>query len=249
MTARGESSCFLLRRDEKSWSVYDDAGKRICETSKVTTQYVAELTEEVKVDRKALEQDAREFLLNDDLSLIACAEGHSGAAAADHSNFSVLCLRMIIEASQEDLKHVFVVDSRRWSCRTVGLVADLQRVSDRMTDVYLERFRWLNYSFPLVDDHFITTFSARLARVRTKYFKDLIGNCAAVGKLNPELVPGLQYRWMSASPDDREEFARHVTKTMREGIVGRPSMAEVFSQDVVERHGSEVIRALQKMMR
>jgi hypothetical protein len=248
MIARGEFDCLLLRRAEDSWLVYDPGGKMLGESNDVTSQYVAEALETVAVDRALFEQETREFLLNDDLSLIACAEGHAGASAADHSNLSVMCRHMIVEAPEDDLRHVFLVESRRWPCRVAGLFADMSRMSGPTTDVFIDRVKWVKSSWPLVTHHHLTTLADRLAQVRPRYVRELLTACANAAKVSPDVEAAMQTTWTLAGPGYRYRFALRAATVMQEGILYRPTAPETFSDEIVARHAKDLIKEFRAMM-
>lgn len=248
MVARGGSTCLLLRRDETSWIVYGRGGAVVGESDDVISKHIEETTDVVSVDRSTFERSTREALFNEDLSLIACAEGHAGASAADHSNIAVMCRRMIVEASAEDLKHIFLVDSHQWPCRVLGLFADLSRLSGEMTDVFIDRSKWLKSSWPLMAKHHITTLADRLTNGRQRFVMDLLAECADAASFDRILVPGLQAAWMCAGPSYRYRFALFAVETLRDGILFSPRTPEVFSPEVVALHAKDLLKAFREMM-
>lgn len=247
MAARGEAACYLLQRSEDSWIVYGRDGTTIGESKDVVTQHVTEAPTVVSVDRDLFLQDVREFMFNDDLSLLACSEGHVGASAADHSNFAVLCRRMILEANEKDIQHVFVVESRRWPCRVAGVVADLSRMSGEMTDIYIDRRQWLQKSWPLVDTHHFDVLADRLARIRHKYVMEVIESCGDAARFTRELITGVQASWMVAGPGAKYRCVRQVVELLRDGIQFKPREAEVFSEEILTRHCRAVFNLFAKI--
>jgi hypothetical protein len=249
MVGRGESAHHFLRRDETSWSIYDRTGELLGESQNITNRHIEEVTDTVQVDRSILEADVREFMLNEDLTLIACAENHAGASAADHSNFSVICRRMLMEADAQDLRHVFIVEGRKWPCRVVGVVADLTRLSGKMTDVFVDRVRWLRNSWPLVAEHHADVFAERLAKTRSSYVLELLEDCGKSAGVSSDIVLGIKSMWSLAGPGLRYRCAQQIVSTLREGITLAPQTPETFTSDIVDQHGKRVIQACQKLLR
>ena len=249
MVGRGEASSHLLRRDETSWAVYDHTGGFVGESQSVTGRHVEEMHTTVAVDRSLLEADAREFLLNEDLTLIACAEGHAGASAADHSNLSVICRRMIMEADATDLRHMFVVDGRRWPCRVMGVMADMSRLSGKMTDIFVERVKWLRNSWPLVAEHHDDVFAERLAKTRSAYVLKLLDDCGEAAGTSADIMLGVKSMWSLSGPGLRYRCAQQIVLTLQEGIAFSPGEAEMFTDGIVDRHGKSVIQTCQKLLR
>ncbi len=242
-------SGFMLREDEKSWQLYDGHGRHFRQVDNVTNEIVSESSGVISVDRGVIESDVRDLMMNDDLVLIGCAEGHAGASAADHSNFSVMCRKMIIEAKPADLRHIMLVESRRWSCRVIGMVVDLSRLSGEMTDVFIDRSPWLRQSWPLVSHHHADTLADRLAKARANYTAELLRECSRAAGLGEELALGLQTSWALAGQGPRYRFAQRLVSVLSEGLIYAPATAEKFSDDIIAAKGHEVVRGYQKLLR
>ncbi len=182
------------------------------------------------------------------LSLIVCAEDHAGASAADHSNFVIVCRRMLIEASASDLEHFYIVESQRWPCRMTGIYANVGELSPAMQDIYLERFKWLSNSWPLNARHHIHILADRLVRSRSRYVTDLLHNCGHAARMSPEMILTLQSKWMLASTGAQYRFAQHLVETLREGMLFEVNQAEVFAPSIVESRGAEAIKDFQTLL-
>jgi hypothetical protein len=233
---------FFLRSQEHSVRLYEQHGKIVKNLTAPSFEALYDLEESIRTDRDAMLHEAREILNNQRLILIVCAEGHAGASAADHSNFVIACRRMIIEASTTDLEHIFVVESRRWPCRVTGIYADITALSPAMQDIYLERYKWLSNSWPLNTQHFLSMLADRLVRSRSSYVTDLLHDCGLAARMSPEMILTLQSVWMLASTGAKYRFAQHLVKTLQEGILFEVHDAEVFTPEIVESHGADVIR-------
>ena len=250
MASLGQFDNFLLRESESTWSVFDHRGKPLIASTKgVVGKHVAEASGVVQVDRVAIEREAREILFNDDLSLVSCSEGHAGASAADHSNFSVLCRRMLMDAAPDDLRHMFIVDSRQQACRVVGLMVDVARLGREMTDVFLDRAEWVKKSWPLLTRHHTDVLASRLAECRPRYVSDVIGECGRASGVAADTIIGLQTQWTLASPSAKYHFAQHLVATLIDGIRFIPGQAETFDSETIVLRAREVLAEFRTRLR
>jgi hypothetical protein len=245
MTSRGEFSCMLLRVAETSWFVYDRDGNALCQTTNPTASHATLETKksEELAEKPEVEKRAQEFLLNEDLTLIACSDEHKDASAADASNFSVLCSRMIKEASAEDLRHVFVVSGRDTS-QFDGLVADFSRLSGSMADVFIDRAKWLRNGWPLVASHHLDVLADRLARVRAAYMSELIDTCCTLSKASANTTLGVKAAWAVAGPGVKYRRSRDIVERLKNGIMLTPNSAEIFSEDVIRKNSHTILQIL-----
>ena len=249
MAAMGSYGCLLMRDTAESWDVYDGDGEFIEKSSDVIQNQVGEVMDHVEVNREDLVREARETLLNDDLSLIACAEHHAGASSADHSNFVVVCRRMIIDAKPHDMQHIYIVESKQWPCRVTGIFADVNCLSSDMQDVFLDRVKWLNKSWPLLKHHHLEMLADRMAKTRPRYVSDLLADCGRAAGLSPDLILGMQSTWAIASPGAKYRFAHHLVTALQSGLMFYPGQVEEFDPDVVERYGKVVVDNYRSILR
>lgn len=246
----GDCSIYLLRRSEKVFDIYGAQGQLIAEKQEdVIGTPPKRVTKEVEVDCKVVLEEAREALCNNDLTLLACYEDHLGASAVDHSNFSVLCRRMIVEASKRDLEHFYLVESKAHECRVFSIVGDLSRVSSELQDKYLDRWDWLENSWPLLVEDHRSALAARLAYVREAYVTKILNACAVSAGWPNERRIALVEAWSVAPPGARYRFAQHLVHALHTGILLAPHKAEMFADDVIEQRGPEVIERYQSILR
>lgn len=241
---------FLLRHGEEAWDVYDAEGKleSLC-YDVLSEPAVSEAPVVIEIDREYLQRRVRNFIGDDRLSLIACAEAHPGASAADHSNFVVMCRRMILDAKPPDLEHVYVVEPKEWDCRVVTLFADVSSLSTAMQDMFLDRVKWIKNNWPMVSAHWEETFADRLARSRIAYVSSLLRECAAHAGMTQEMSLTLLTKWSLASVGSKYVFAQHIVRTMKEGVhytVGEP---ESFDPEIVKQKAGEVVKDFRTMLR
>lgn len=86
---------YLRRRGDGYWERWDIHGQATNGGNSLLVIPYRESTAPVSVDRAEFLQEARVLTGSAGMSLLACREGHAGASAADHSNFNVVCRRMI----------------------------------------------------------------------------------------------------------------------------------------------------------
>lgn len=241
LAGRGGFTCFLMRVSPDRWDVYGGDGKLILKGSAVTGSQVPECSHVVPVDRARLRQEVRETLFNPQLHLIVCSEAHAGASAADHSNFAIITYRMILEARPEDLEHVFLVDSRLFPCQTTAILADVPRLSPEMQDIYLDRYKWLENGWPLTPSHHLEMLAQRLGKFRWGFVMQLMMDCGKAAGMSPDQISDVQSRWTLASLEAKIRFAQHLVQRLREGLLFGPRAGEVFDDEIISSHGTEVM--------
>ena len=244
-----DTSSFFLRSDEQDVKLYDYRGKFVRNLEAPSFNAIPESEDIIPVDRDLMIHEARDLLKQPQLSLIVCAEDHAGASAADHSNFVIICRRMIIEASPADLEHFYVVESQRWPCRMTGIYANIGELSSEMQDIYLERFKWLSNSWPLNARHHMDMLADRLVRARSRYVTDLLQECGRVAGMSHDLILTLQSKWMLASPGSKYRFAQHLVETLKDGLLFEINQAEAFDPTIVDKHGAAVVKDFRQILR
>lgn len=245
---RDESDAFFLRHDERIVEMYDAAGKLSKKLPKPEYPYTCPDATALQIDRSILLQQMRTALRQPQLSLLACAEDHAGASAADHSNFGMLCRRMIMESGKADLDQFYVGEHKMWTCGVSCIYADVSALSSSMQDIYLERHKWLKKSWPLSARHHFETLADRFARIRENYITDLLRDCGFAAGMSGEMILTLQSKWMLASPGVRYRFSQHLIDKLKDGLIYTPAEAEVFDPSYVEIHGAEAIRSYRTLL-
>lgn len=240
---------YYLRRDLNDVSRYDRDGKIIAKITEPTYPAGPELEHSITVNHHSLLQEARSVLRNDNLSLIVSVEDHAGASAADHSNFVIICRRMLIEAEPADLRHFYVVESRQWECRVTGIYADVGALSSAMQDAYIDRYRWLANGWPLNSQHHLDMLADRLVRARSSYVTSLLHACGNVAHMSDEIILTLQSRWMIAPPGAKYRFAQQIASTLRDGILLDARRAECFTDAIIKQLGAEAIKDFKHILR
>ena len=233
---------FILRHTEHRASRYDSQG-RLSEQLTQPNFIPAIAPEEIlQTSREAMLQEARTALRNEGASLIVCAENHSGASAADLSNFVIICRRMIMEASNADLAQFFMVDHKIWPCRITGIYADISALTESMQNIFLERYKWLSQSWPLNIRHHAETLAERFVNARSSYITNLLCDCGRAAGMSDEMILTLQSKWMLSSPGARYRFAQHLIGALKDGLTYTPFEAEIFEEAHVGIHGAAAVR-------
>lgn len=232
---------YLLRYDENAWDVYGPSGDFVSKYEDVTGKHVAEFPGVVDVDHEVMLHEARQILRDDDVSLLAGSSWHAGSSSVDMSNFAVMTRRMIADSKPEDLEQIFIIESRLYDCRVVGIYADVSKLTQRMQDTFLERWKWVDRGWPLVCEHHTDVLADRLTKVRSDYVSEIIGRaCDAAGK---PLTTGqaVRSKWAMAGPTAKFKMARKLVEVLREGLVYRHREAEVFEEEFVDSASSKLL--------
>ena len=202
----------------------------------------------VEILRDEFTDEARLFSGDASLSLVTCVDDHAGASAADHSNFAVMFRRMIEDASPADLDHVCIVESRRWPCPVTGIFANVANLSPAMQDIFLDRIKWIQNSWPMVSNAHREILAERLAKYRTDYVHELLRNCARAARWSEERTLAMSAKWILASPAPKLRLARHLVDTLQEGLRFERNAAETFDPQVVKKRGRLVIKDYKRRM-
>lgn len=245
----GKHKEFFLRHGESEIDQYNRSARFMSKFRRPAFIGAPDSEEDLRADRELVLREAREATHNHDLSLLACAEDHAGASAADHSNFAIVCRRLIMEAEQEDLEQFYVSESHHRPCRVTSILADIRSLSGAMRDEYLDRHKWLTKSWPLNNAHHADALANRLVSSRSRYVTDLLQECGEAARMAPAAILSMQSRWMLAAPSAKYAFAQRLVSILSEGLQFFLNGAETFSADVVKRRGHEVIRNYSKVLR
>ena len=239
---------YQLRFDDDDWEFYDECGKATGPFSCLLETHATESTTAVAVDCSAFLSETCELIGDQGLALLARVEAHAGASAADHANFRILVRRMIHDACAADLEHIYLINSRKWPCQVTGLFADVARLTARMQNVFLDRVKWLQNSWPLAEREFREIFAERLVQLRHGYVGALLRDCSRAAGMAEERITAMLAKWALASSDPKHRFALHIVETLREGLVFQKNTAEPFSPEVVQHLGAFVVKDYKKRL-
>jgi len=239
---------YLFRPGDSSWELSNVHGKIIDRSDCHPAFPCRESTAAVPVDRAAFLQEAYQLTCDNGLRLLACRECHANASAADHSNFNVVCLKMICEAGHADLDQIVLIDSRNWPCRVTGVFANVSKLSHDIQDIYLDRMKWLLKSWPLPSDDYFGLLAIRMAYYRQNFVCNLLRHCGRVAGMAEERSTAMVAKWMLASPFPGFGFALHIVEMLHEGMIHHQASAETFSPEIVERRGAVVVKDYEKRL-
>lgn len=241
MAKNSEYDAFFLRRNEQVVDLYDSKGNHSKRLPRPTYPSARESEDVLKLDRDVMRGQVRKVLRTQGLSLLACHEEHAGANAADHSNYIILCRRMIMEASRKDIEQFYICEHKSWPCRVSCVYADVSALSPDMQNIYVERHKWVSRSWPLNTKHHFDTLADHFSRVRNGYVTDLLMDCGHAAGMSGEMILTMQSKWMLASPGVRYRFSQHLVDKLKDGLIYTPAEAEVFDPSYVEVHGAAAV--------
>lgn len=235
---------YLLRHSSNAWDVYDASGKLVGVTKSVGKESAShDHRDVIDIDYDYFVEEGRKALGDRDTSCLIHVEGHRGAKAVDHSNFVVVCRRLVLEADTRDLKHFYMAESRQWPCRVLGLYANVSKLSARMQDAYLERVRHIKHSRPLIQEHHQEMLADRLVNSRAEYASTLIRQCALAAKMSEDLILGIMTAWSMTHDKNRYSLALHIVRTLYDGIELSSTEPETFDATTIATLGPKAIAA------
>jgi len=243
----GRYSHFLLRHGEKAWDVYGEDGKIDSYCSEVVSSHIRENTSEVDVNADTLLAEAIEVTMETQLQVICRAESHAGARAVDHANFTRVVRALVIDASDKDLRHIYLVDSRAYDCRTVSVCANLRRMSLEAQNAYLDMHAMLKNSVPLDPQHHLDVLASRLSRSRDAYVGEVIRACC-IQKGGQELATSVEVRWHLADMHQRHAFCTRLTHLLSHAIVYEGTKPETFVEEAVMVKSLEILDILSDVL-
>ncbi len=233
---------FFLRHSEHRATRYDSQGRLSGQLTQPAFIPTIASEQILRASREAMIKDARTAIRDQNATLVVCAEDHSGASAADFSNFVIICRRMIMEANNADLAQFFIVDHKIWPCRITGIYANISALTESMQNTFLERYKWLSQSWPLNIRHHAETLAERFVNARSSYVTNLLYECGRADGMSDEMILTLQSKWMLSSPGARYRFAQHLIDTLKDGLAYAPFEAEIFEESYVKIHGATAVR-------
>lgn len=231
---------FALCSSDSRWDVYDRKGKSLgTRTNIAPAGLFREVTTPVQVNLDDYVRSARD-ILGESACCLTWAEHHSHASSVGHSNMVVVARQMIIDASDDDLEHIYLVDSIASGCRVQGWFMDSAKVSPKLMDQYLDRFKWLSNGWPLANDHHIQVMAYRMATMRPLQLLEImmvVGEMTPIGEHNGLI--GL--RVQQTPPDKLITFAARLFEGMEAAVlIKSPQSLEVMDPDVIATHAKRI---------
>jgi len=238
---RGVFEKFLLRHAEESWDVYDRSAKFETACSEVLSSHILEEqgSDPPVIMTRDVNAEVAVALGHDRSRALVSACGHAEMSSANHSNFTMLCRKLILESSADDLRCISMVDSRRWGCRVAAVAGDVSSMSPGLQDSFLDMHRWLSRGWPLNGEHFTKVLAERMVRLRARYVADFVGEVAAQAGYDDDQLRDVMARWsFSSSPTRYDAMLRVLTSSGVE-ILG---YMEDDAPDIA-CHAAETLRA------
>lgn len=124
------------------WDVYDMRGELVAPANKICKDRISAVADYPDINRDQLIDDAMMTLkLPGKLVEVATAAQSHKETIARAVNIMIALRRFLLDASEEDLQHFYLVDSRRYPGRVTSLLADVQFLSPSAQDKYLDYTR------------------------------------------------------------------------------------------------------------
>lgn len=191
------------------------------------------------VDYDAYVASAKE-ILGPEVTCITWAERRVDASSVGHSNMAVVARQMITGAFDKDLEHIYYVDSIASGCCVEGWFMDVSKVSERLRNQYLDRYKWLSKGWPLDKAHHLQKLAFHMITLRPGQILEILRFVNERVKLG-EFMSRVRRRIVSGGLDKRIMFASKMFKGMEAAVVvGSPQEPESFDYDVVAQHANRI---------
>jgi hypothetical protein len=241
MAKRKLFDAFALSSSGSRWDVFDSHGKKIETRKSILPEegLIKDLCEPMQGDLTDYIQSVEE-ILGDSVCSLSFAVHHASASSVGISNTMVVARDMIMNASDEDLEHVYFADGIVNECRVQSWFMDADAVSEELMDQYLDRYQWLTKGWPLDNDHHMLILGNRMATLRPwQVFSilQIVGEHADLGE-SPEEVG---QRLLPPPPEELIMFTSLMLYGLKEGLLlAGPYDLESFDQEVVIKHAESI---------
>lgn len=144
MISLGQHKHHLMNYAPDKWDVYDRRGELVGPAYKVCKAKITCTKSYPTINHERLVADAMMTLkLPGRLTpIVSVADSHKEPIAA-RANALLVMRRLILDASEQDLNHFYLVDSRRHRCRLTTIFADIQKLSNKIQDIYLDQSKFI----------------------------------------------------------------------------------------------------------
>lgn len=194
-------------------------------------------TEEVDYD--AYVASAKE-ILGPEVTCITRADHRLNASSVSHSNMAVVARQMITGAFDKDLEHIYHVDSIASGCRVEGWFMDVSKVSERLRNQYLDRYKWLSKGWPLDKAHHMQKLAYHMITLQPDQILEILKFVNQRVKLG-EYMSRVSRRIWRGGLEKRIMFASKMFEGMEAAVVvGSPQEPESFDYDVVAQHANRI---------
>jgi hypothetical protein len=241
---RGVFCRFLLRHAPDAWDVYNAAGKLEHLCSDVVGRRMPDQQTGALADTALLKSEAA-IAVGGGATCVAQAEAHACASVADHSNYGHVLRSMIRDASEEDLPHMYVVESKSCQHRVSGVYADVAKLSRRAQDQFLDSYQSLRAREPIDTEDYARLFVGRTAALRVDYLSDICADAGKIGGLDEEEILSIRLSVGCRGV----EFRRDLLDKLLHLTGGRTTVSvdgavEKLDEDALRRVSANVVIAM-----
>jgi hypothetical protein len=236
MTKQRLFDAFALCSSDARWDVFNRSGKTLGTRTSITPKnggLFSEICHPVKVDLDEYDTSVK-AILGDTVCRITSAEHHQQASSVGHSNMVVVARHMIMDASDADLEHIYLADSIASGCRVQGWFMDSSKISSRLMDKYLDRYKWLSKGWPLANDHHMQVLAYRMATLRPLQVFDIlrrVNEVLPIGEHEGMIVTRVQ----QVRPDALIAFTAKMLEGLEPGLLlaGYQDLEEIDEETII----------------
>lgn len=239
---------YALCSSESRWDVFGKDGKLVGTRSTITPEsgMYLESHNPVSVDTDEYKASVQE-ILGSSVTCITFAEHHSHASSVGHSNMVAVARNLIMDASEDDAKHIYLADSITSGCRVQGWFIDLQATSMTLTDKYLDRHKWLANGWPLANDHHLQVMAYRMATLRPLQLLDILVHASQHAYLG-EHSSLVAMRVQSTKPEKLVLLATRILTGMESCVcIPGPQSLEIIDDDDIAEHAPRIAEAYKEV--
>lgn len=223
----------LLTLDDR-WRVFDRHGNRIETRTSITPEngVFRDSCEPLHPNLDEYTQAVKE-ILGASVTPLTFAVHHADASSVGHSNTMFVTRNMIMNASDEDLEHVYFTDGILNGCRIQSWFMDADAVSKELMNQYLDIYKPLTNGWPLNFDNHVEILAHRMAALRPWQvisILQIVGEHANLGE-SPEQVG---QRLLQVFPDDLIMVTSLILNEIFKGLLIKGTYDyELFDQECI----------------
>jgi hypothetical protein len=239
---------YVLCSSESRWDVFGKDGKLVGNRNTITPDsgLYMESHNPTSVDPVEYETSVKE-VIGSSVTCVVFAEHHSHASSVGHSNMVAVARNLILDASEEDAKHIYLADSIASGCRVQGWFIDLQFASLTLTDKYLDRYKWLANGWPLANDHHLQVMAYRMATLRPLQLLDILIHASRHAYLG-EHSSLVAMRVQSTKPEKLIALANAILTGMESCVyIPKNRALEVIEDDDIAEHAPRIANAYKQV--
>lgn len=239
---------YVLCSSESRWDVFGKDGKLVGNRNTITPDSGLHMESHnpVSVDPDEYKASVNASL-GESVVCITFAEHHSHASSVGHSNMVAVARNLIVDASEDDAKHIYLADSITSGCRVQGWFINLKAASLTLTDKYLDRHKWLANGWPLANDHHLQVMAYRMATLRPLQLLDILIQASQHAYLG-EHSSLVAMRIQSAKPEKLIILANSILTDMESCVcIPGPQTLEIIDDDDIAEHAQRIAAAYKKV--